>query len=514
MKLQPAMVFGSHMVLQRHQPIPIWGKAAAGDRITVTLGNTSVQTLVSGDRWSVELPAQEAAVGLEMTISAEKTAERICFTDVAVGEVWLAGGQSNMEFLMKYDIEAPEQIAAANDPLLRFFDYPEASSAIQLQTGRFEEYGFWRCWDAEGAPWFSAVGYWFAAQLRKTLNVPVGILGCNWGGTVAATWTSRETLEATPELRPVLDEYDEMKTQFNWEDYFHQHLQQSVADPTMQRLFTDVMLMGGTAEDLMAKMQEVMGGHMDEGSFAPPPEMLGPVSPNAPGVLYRSMVTQIAPYAVRGILWYQGESDEGRASYYDHSMKALRRDWCQLWHQELPLLQVMLAPFHHWLAITATDYPAVRARQKLLADTEPGFYVANIMDHGAEDNIHPRDKRWAGERLSRLARKYIYGEDILADSPSMESVEWSTGQAVVRFRHARGLHLVGEDIDTLELLSGGQPIPFNSALEGETMVIRSDAIQPGATLELRYAWQNYCIVNCYNDADLPVFPFRVTQSLS
>ncbi len=508
MKLQPAMVFGSHMVLQRRQPIPVWGRAAAGDTVTVTLGADSVSAAVQDGRWQTELPAREAETGLCMTICSAKTGECITLCDVAVGEVWLAGGQSNMEFLFRYDIEAPSIIPEANDLLLRCFDYPEASSAVQLQLGRFEDYGFWRSWNPDDAPWFSAVGYWFAAQLRRVLDVPVGILACNWGGTVAAAWTSRATLESDPALQPVLDSYDAEKARLDWEQYFSLHLQQAVTDPAITRAVNDVLLMGGDLTELLKRFAPLD----NDGNTvpAPPPEMPGPLSPNAPGALYDNMVTQVAPYGIRGIIWYQGESDDApdRAHLYDHSLRALRSDWCRLWDRELPLLQVMLAPFDHWLAVQAMAYPTLREKQKLLADTIPGFYVANIMDHGDADNIHPREKRWAGERLSRLARKYIYGETLLADSPSMYAVDWSEGCAVVRFTHAAGLHLTGEHIDALELWKDGAAVPFSAHLEGETMVVRSDAITAGARLELRYAWQNYCIVNCHNAAGLPVFPFR------
>ena len=504
MKLQPAMVFGSHMVLQRQQPIPVWGKGAEGDTVTVTLGNDTVSAVVIDSKWQVEFPAREAETGLTMTISTAKTAECITFNDVAIGEVWLAGGQSNMEFLLKYDIEADTVVPSADDPLLRCFDFPEAAGPLQLQIGRYEDYGFWRPLDSENAPWFSAVGYWFGAQLRKALNVPVGILACNWGGTVASTWTSKETLEADPVFQPVLDHYAQMKGSFDWELYYNNSVQQALADPKIMRQFTDRMLMG------LPMPMPPAGG---ERKFTPPPIMIGPMSANAPGALYETMVKSVAPYGARGIIWYQGESDEqsGWSDFYDASLKAMHSDWCKLWGKELPLMQVMLAPFHHWAMVNAERYFDLRAQQKKLADTEENFYVANIMDHGGYDNIHPRDKRWAGERLSRLARKYIYGEDILADSPSLESVEWLDGKAIVNLKNAEGLHLTGENIDTLELLQNGEAVDFSAQLEGNTMVITSAAITADAKLELRYAWQNYCIVNCYNAAELPVFPFKVEK---
>ena len=251
MKLQPALVFSSHMVLQRREPIIVWGKAAADDTITVQLGSDTAAAAVRRGSWKVSLPAREADTGLRMTIRSAKTGEEITYTDIAIGEVWLAGGQSNMEFLLKYDIEAPALIPAANDPLLRFFDYPEVSSPIAQQLGRYEDYGFWRSRNPDDAPWFSAVGYYFAAQLRRALDVPVGILGCNWGDTMACTWISRQTLESDPVFRPILERYDEEKAQLSWQTYLNTHLAAVTADPAHMRAFTDIMMMGGGAKELM-----------------------------------------------------------------------------------------------------------------------------------------------------------------------------------------------------------------------------------------------------------------------
>lgn len=503
MKLQPAMVFGSHMVLQRQQPVVVWGRGAEGDRVTVTLGSDSAAAQVRAGQWQVSLPAREAETGLTMHIQSEKTAEALTFTDVSVGEVWLAGGQSNMEFPFKYDIEEPDIAPGANDPQLRFFDYPEVSYPGHYESGRFEDYGFWRSCTPEDVLWFSAVGYYFAAKLRQALGVPVGVIGCNWGGTPAITWIDRAEIESDPIFAPALAQYQAQLDELDWPRYEKMQQMQAAADPARKRAVEDVMLMGKDMSELWKTM---------EMPKTPPTEMvmmqLGPKSANAPGVLFDTMVRPLAPYGVRGVIWYQGESDDGNAGY-DGYMRAVQRSWSKLWGAELPFYQVMLAPFGHWAHVTAGDYPGVRRLQKALADTDPHFFCANIMDSGTEDNIHPRMKRPAGERLALLALKNAYAQSVQADSPSMDSVQLEPGQVAVRWKNAAGgLHIRGGQLQALRVTVDGVPVEPVCTAEGDRLILKADAFQPGKQITLSFAEENYCVVNLYGGTGLPAFPFE------
>jgi len=183
MKLQPAMIFGENMVLQRGKSIPVWGRGAFGETVTVTLGENTASAPVVDGFWRVELPAMEATWQTDMIIAAEPSGERVEFHRVAVGEVWLAGGQSNMEFRVKYDKNVDELRAAPSDAYLRHFRYPEVSFPAQLDLNTYPTDGVWRPWDMAFNGEFSAAGSYFALQLRKRLGVPIGILSCNYGGT-------------------------------------------------------------------------------------------------------------------------------------------------------------------------------------------------------------------------------------------------------------------------------------------------------------------------------------------
>lgn len=501
MKLQPAMVLGSHMVLQRQQPIAVWGRGAEGDRVTVTLGSDSGAAQVQAGQWRVSLPAREAETGLTMRIRSEKTAEELTFSDVSVGEVWLAGGQSNMEFLFKYDVEEPDIAPSANDPQLRFFDFPEVSYPGHYESGRFEDYGFWRSCTPEDVPWFSAVGYYFAARLRQALGVPVGVIGCNWGGTPAITWIDRAEIDADPIFAPALARYQAQLDELDWPRYEAMQQMQAAADPARKRAIEDVMLMGRDMSELWKTMEMP--------KEPPAPMQLGPKSSDSPGVLFDNMVRPIAPYGVRGVIWYQGESDDGNASY-DGYMRAVQRSWSKLWGVELPFYQVMLAPFGHWAHVTAGDYPGVRRLQKALADSDPHFFCANIMDSGTEDNIHPRMKRPAGERLALLALKNAYAQPVQADAPVMASARLDPGQVTVQWKNAAGgLCIRGERLQALRVTVDGAPVEPACTAEGDQLILKADAFQPGKQITLSFAEENYCVVNLYGGTGLPAFPFEI-----
>ena len=506
MKLQPAMVFSSHMVLQRQQSIPVWGKAACGDTVYITFdGEQAVVPVVNG-AWHAKLRAREAATGLTMTISTELTAEQIVFQDICVGEVWLAGGQSNMQFELRYDAEAAQVLPEADDPLLRFFDYPEVTMPGQVEYGRTEEYGFWRRTTPADARYFSAVGYYFARALRAALNVPVGILGCNYGGTAANAWTAPEDLKAVPELKAIVDEFEDSLNGLDWRKDERMQIKRAQADPRGKRRMDDEILMG-RFENMMA-----LFAAMSEGDDAPPVMQNSPKQANSPSTLYEYMLKPCAPYGIRGVIWYQGETDNRPyAIHYDKSLKAMRKSWNRLWKRELPIYQVMLAPFEHWGPLPNLDsYPirVIRELQLRLAQDEPGFYCANIMDSGAIDNIHPRCKRPAGERLALLARKYTYGEDILADSPTLSEIAWEAGRVTVHFQNAgERLSVKGEAVQALTLRVGGEAVPFAAHIEGDALVVESPALTDGCAAALEFAQENYCEVNLYGATGLPVFPF-------
>lgn len=505
MKLLPALIFGEHMVLQRSVPIPVWGRSVRSDTVTVRLGNHTAQSKTVNGEWKVLLPPMEACRRTAMVISSEKTGERIEFGDVAVGEVWLAGGQSNMEFLLKYDEEAETLFAEAEDPDLRYFRFPTANFIGCLEKDPYPEDGFWRRWtDRENKGMFSGPAAYMGRKLREALGVPVAFVGCHWGGTPAAAWTDPESLQANPALGPVLDWYQEEVKKIDPLKYYAASDRPVPEQDERMRAMLDRFMMGIGLREFLEKGPPPM----------PPadytPYMPGPRSAVRPSGLYQSMLCRVAPYAVRGVIWYQGEDDDirGWAGFYDESMKTLIKSWRALWNAPLPFLQVELAPFRGMGPTAAKQYNLMRENMRKAADALPDVHNVCIMDAGDEINIHVRKKRPVGERLALLARKYVYGETALtADSPRARDLLREENILRVRFSDAgSGLSLRGDLRPLLHVYADGQEIEYTCGVEGCCLLIRADCAD-ARTVRIEYMQVNYCEAPLFSAEGLPAFPF-------
>lgn len=510
MKLQPALIFGEHMVLQRHAPIPVWGRSVRDDAVTVTLNGAAVTAAAEGGKWRVELPAMEAAEGAVMTITSAATGETLRFTDVAIGEVWLAGGQSNMEFLLKYDEGAEEMYADGADHDLRYFRYPTASFTGCVEKDAYPDDGFWRTWEDRGSRgMFSGPSAYMGRQLRRALEVPVGFIGVNWGGTPAAAWTDLERLQGNPALRPVLDWYEGAVKELDLAKYYAAS-DVPAAEPTPEETERmDRFMMGVGLEELFKN-----------GPPPPPPPtdfspyMAGPRGAIRPAGLYDAMLTKVAPYGVRGAIWYQGEDDDFRGWYgfYDESMKTLIQSWRALWGRELPFLQVELAPFRGRGPTGANEYFTMREKARAAADALPGVHNVCIMDSGDEYNIHVRKKKPVGERLALLARRYVYGEDgLLADSPRLAEARKVGGALRLRFSDAGdGLCLKGAlEEPLLRVWADGEPVACQAQTEGDELVLNAAALVGAQCIRAEFLQVNYCVDPLFSSAGLPAFPFTV-----
>lgn len=506
MKLQLPLQFGEHMVLQRGVALPVWGRSARNDTVTVTLHGQTRRASAADGTWRVTFPPMAAAARTAMTVASAVTGETVTFDDVAIGEVWLAGGQSNMEFLLKYDEEAQEMRATPPDPLLRYFRYPQTSFLGNLERDPFPDDGFWRRWDGgEDRDHFSAPAAYMGRKLRAALGVPVGFVGCNWGGTPAAAWTAPEDLAANPALAPVLDWQRQACAQLDWPRYEAEALAPAGEPTPRQREMTDALMMGGDPAELFRKYP--MRPPEGFSPFAP-----GPKAAVRPAGLYDQMLRRVAPYALRGVIWYQGEDDDARGwhGFYDESMKTLIGSWRRLWGRELPFLQVELAPLDEGLG-KALNYAVMREKQRAVMDALPGVYNVCIMDAGDARNIHVRRKRPVGERLALLARKYVYGESaLLADSPRLCGTGWEGDAVTLRFAHSGGglvwketpcasLHIEADGVAAAPVLS----------VQGDAVTLRSVAFAGAAHITVRYCEENYCEASLFNSAGLPAFPFTV-----
>jgi len=481
--LIPNGLFVDGVVLQQGRAIPVWGVAGDGERVTVRLDGHEVSTVARGGRWSVKLPPMKAGGPFTLTLAGENT---VTLQDVWVGEVWICGGQSNMERQLgprppQKPIDGwQEEVAAANDPKLRQFEVPRslppAGAAPEMKSR-------WVACSPQTAAGFSAVGYAFGRDLRKKLDVPVGLIACNWGGTPAEAWTSREALEADPELRDLIEGYDKVRAA-----YLAKLAQYQRDEPALMEKYN--------AEVGLAKKQ----GTRPPGKPSAPKDPIQ--NPQSPTVLHDAMLAPIQPYAIRGTIWYQGEANCKNALQYRALFPAMIADWRKAWGQgEFPFLFVQIAPFKD-------NTPELREAQFMASRSVPNTAMVVTTDLGDAEDIHPTRKLPVGERLALAARAVAYGESLVYAGPAFTGATFTDGYATLRFEHVgSGLVAKGGPLRGFQLAGAdGNFAEANAEIQGNTVVVRSAAVSH--PVAVRYGWANVPDVNLYNREGLPASPFR------
>jgi sialate O-acetylesterase len=473
--------FAGHMVLQREMKVPIWGTAESGEEVTVSFGSQTKSTEAGADgRWRVDLdPMAASAEGCVLTINGTKTVQPARCDDVLVGEVWLCSGQSNMDFTVartgKYTFAGvnheAEEVAAASYPLIRMFTGEWARTYRPQSTVA----GVWRVCTPETVREFSAVGYFFARDLQKELRVPVGIITETYGASTAQAWIRREAIATNPLLKPVLDEFD-----------------------------AKVKVYVPLSAEEEKQWAETVAKAKADGKRPPGRPRSDPVQDqHNPTVLFNGMIAPIVPCAIRGVLWYQGESITPPKELFPIWNATLITDWRKLWGRDFPFFFVQLAALK-----ARSNTPFVREEQAL-ALTLPNTGMAVTIDIGDPDNVHPKDKQDVGARLERIALAKVYGSDIEFSGPVYKSMQIEGDAIRLKFSHlGGGLDARGGALKTF-VIAGSEMnfVPAFARIEGDTIVVSSPQIL--VPVAVRYAWENYpegC--NFFNVAGLPAPPFR------
>lgn len=491
------------MVLQRGKPVPVWGESSGAQSVRVFLENEPLCTLHldSSGAFRVSLPALRTAEGITLRFVCADGCELI-LENVDVGEVWLAGGQSNMEFPLRYDAQGKRAVAAANDPHLRLYTVPRYAFDGEVADGFADDraWGKWLPATSETAGDFSAVAYYFAQELRQSLHVPVGIVSCNWGGTTASTWLDPSYLRRDEALHVYLTEYDDAVRGQDVLRYYDADR----AYRGRKKTFRDT-LNRYAMEGSHRLLRTVLEGYMRSAPLQP----MGPRHHNSPGRLYRSMLAKISGFACRGVLWYQGESDMPHAEVYDRLFGAVIDCWRRDWNEELPFLFVQLAPFDRDCGFIADGFPEIRRRQAIVEAEKPHVWMSTIMDVGMAHDIHPKEKRPVGHRLALLAGCKIYGEDILCQDPQLCAARRHDDAVTLQFAHAgNGLYLRGKHLRALHVLAdGARARGLRVEVSGDTITLRAAALRRASRLTLSFAETPYCRVNLYNSAACAARPF-------
>jgi len=475
-------VISENMVLQQGLKAPIWGTADAGEEITVTLGLQKASAKAGDDgKWKVQIGPLEAGGPFTMTIAGKNTIE---FKNVLVGEVWVCSGQSNMQMSVNGCINAKDEIAAADFPKIRLFTVP----TIAMPEPQTNCPGSWAECSPKNAGGFSAVAFFFGRELFKTMNVPVGLIHTSWGGTPAEAWTSRPTLESDPDFKPILDRFNK-----SVEDY------PKVRD-------------GFPAQ--LEKWKEASEKAKAEGRSTPkkpnaPPDPMAKSNGWMPAGLYNAMIAPLIPYGIAGAIWYQGESNAGRAYQYRKLFAAMIQDWRKNWGQgDFPFFWVQLANFMARAPQPGnSDWAELReAQQMTLSLPKTGTGLA--IDIGDAGNIHPKNKQEVGRRLALCALAIAYGKSIPYSGPVYDSMAVEGSAVRLKFKHVNG-GLVAKGDKLVGFSIAGEDRKFvwaDAKIDGETVVVSSPEVTK--PVAVRYGWANNPDCSLYNKADLPASPFR------
>lgn len=500
--LKAAEIFQSGMILQREKPVCVWGCADPGAELLVSIqGKQSRAIADENGYWHAKLDPLSTSEEETLIISADQ--ETLAFNHVAVGEVWIGAGQSNMEFWLRYEQHIAEEKRHPSSRHVRFYDVPKIAYDGQKQQFDYSRVGRWRMATPENIEYFSAVGYYFEKILETELGVPVGVIGCDWGGTASCTWMSAESVERTG--KPWIENCKAKFSAIDVDEYWKNAGQNPGNDTgnSIEFGFNAFILPRTPSEE---EIQDYFSINPPEGNF-----MELPQPQSIPGTLYEHMVKEVAPFAIRGVLWYQGESDDelGRQELYKDMLTALISDWRGLWGEEtLPFLIVQLPGFERWLGCVNQGFPILRQCQQEVVDADQNLYLCSISDAGEQFDIHPKNKKVVGERLALLALGHIYGRLILCDAPRMVKAERNGTQITLLFANADGgLVLRGETVNALTVLEDQKEVAVTARVESDRLILTLP--ESCGQVEIHFAKAAWYQVNLYNQSDIPAIPFSV-----
>lgn len=476
-----APLFRDGAVLQRDQPLVIWGRATAAERVEVKFKSQSAVAIAGADgRWKVTLkPEPASATGAEIVAIGANT---VRVRDVLVGEVWLCSGQSNMAMMLRTTNDAEREIAAANHPLIRHYKIP----AVVADKPAFDVEAVWVACKPETAGNFSAVAYYFARELQQKLQVPIGLVNSSWGGTQIESWMNEATIKASPFAKDI---------QTRWETLLAEHPKKLEEHATKTAKWkTDGEKAKAAGKEFARKAPT-------------PPE--GPGSRWAPSGIYNAMIAPLVPYAMRGVIWYQGETNAKRHNEYGSLFTDMIKQWRSDFGQPLPFFFVQLANFESGEGTKGTTWSYLReAQTHVLALPSTGMAVT--IDIGEPKDIHPRNKLDVGKRLAFHARKVAYGENIETDGPLFASAKREGKVMRVNFTHAAGLKLLptkADDRAGFEVAGDDRKwVPAEAKVRGATLAVSAESVPK--PVAVRYAWRNSPEARLVNGAGLPAAPFR------
>ncbi|MEZ6130846.1 MAG: sialate O-acetylesterase [Planctomycetaceae bacterium] len=463
-------IFGDHMVVQQKAPVKVWGMTSPGQKVTAELGGKSASTTADDKgHFALAIPELTAGGPHTLTITAD---ESKTFNDVMVGEVWICSGQSNMQWSVNAANDADLERLAAKHPNLRMINFPQIGVQEPIWTHDDRQ---WQVCTPETVGGFSAVGYFFGRQLEETLDVPVGMINNAWGGSACEAWINRDVLSSHEQFAPLMDRWKQIEA--NYEALA------AKADPSEDE------------KKALANMKRQMGGNA------------------RPGNIYNGVLRSHLGYTIKGAIWYQGESNASRAYQYRDLFPLMISNWRDEWGQgDFPFYWVQLADFRDEKPDPVdSDWAELREAQTMTMSRLTNTGEAVIIDIGEGKDIHPKNKVDVGRRLARWALAKDYGINVPYHSPQYKAMEKKGNSIVLSFDHVDGNGWRPFDVrNPVGFAIAGEDKKFVWAdakilPDGRVEVSSSDVADPVA---VRYGWADNPVVNMYDNAGLPLTPFR------
>ncbi|MFL1010572.1 sialate O-acetylesterase [Flavisericum labens] len=479
--IDPNGLFSDHMVLQQKVNIPVWGTGQNGEKVQIEFNGYILNTVVEKNHWHTLLPAMSAGGPYVMKITGDNS---VVIQDIYIGEVWVCSGQSNMERKMsphwKYQTitNYENEKKAANYPLIRQYYVPHKTSDIPIENTN----GLWTVCSPETIESFSAVGYFFARDLFEAKTLPIGIILSAVGGTQAKYWTSRAGLSQNSELIALVNKYDEAVKTFP----------EKLAAYNAQK---NALLAKYEHDKKMAKK----AGEPQPRISKPPQD---PNKRRHVSCYFNGMIAPLLKYPIKGVAWYQGESDRDFAKQYQVLFPALISDWRKHWNiGKFPFLFVQIAPFKE-------NNPEIREAQLLTLQNTENTAMVVTTDCGDATDIHPPFKQPIGYRLSLAARALAYHENIAYSGPIVNSFSIKKNKVEIYFEHVYGgLEYSGNTLNGFTIANSSKNfVPAKAEIKGNKIIVHNNSIYN--PVAVRYGWENVPKGNLYNTENLPASPFR------
>lgn len=477
-----AAPISDHMVLQREKPVAIWGWADAGEAVTVTFAGQSKSATAGADgKWTLKLDALSASAEPRTLVVSGKDGHKLEVKDVLVGEVWLGSGQSNMAMTVQSSNHFPTEQARAKLPLIRHYRESSTHAASPSAEGK----GLWQECSPDNVGGFSATLYFFGREIHREVGVPVGLINTSVGGTPIESWVAAETQSSDPETKANFDA--------KLKDY----------------LAFDESKSGELHAKQMAVWKAAVAKAKQEGKEFVTPAPKNPLAmrklKGGPAGLYNGKVVNLAPYTLRGMLWYQGEGNAGNPGLYEKQLSQLVTSWRALWQDEVPFAWVQLPNYRN---SNSESWPRVReSMMKVLALPKTGMAIT--LDIGDPKDIHPKNKQDVGKRLSYWALSTVYGKPVAAISGPLPAGHQVEGSSIrISLKHAEGLKTRDGAAPRGLLIAGADKTwkPAVGEIKGTDLIVSSPDVT--APVAARYAWAENPDCNLVNGAGLPATSFR------